>query len=143
MSYEVIEAALASQLREIANLTVSLNDATKIQGGSQKVAILRYDRFEQTRIGMGGEHEINWRIEIQLYARYTNDADTRDRIRELRDAIITRLNRYPNLGRPEVFDSMVVSGESIPEAVQLGGYAYLGEHLTAEVIEQLSVSYAE
>lgn len=144
MSYETVEAALKTQLATIANLTVVLNDATKIQGGSQKVAILKYGRFSQERFSHGGDHMLTWEIEIELYCRYVNDADTRNNLRDVRNAVINRINAYPRLAdASEVFDAFIVRGQKLPEAVTLGGAHYLGEQIICQVREELSVSYQE
>lgn len=144
MSYESVEAALATQLETIANLKVVKDDATKIQSGSTKVAILRYSSFEQERFSMGGNHHIRWVITVALFCRYTTDAEVRDSLRELRLAVLNRINQYPRLGdSSEVFDAFVVAGRAVPEAVVFGSYRYFSEEVDVEIIEEIDVSLAE
>jgi hypothetical protein len=145
VSYEVCEAALAEQIRlAVTGITVALNDGTKIQAGAQKIAILKYGQFAQQRIAEGGHHQVDWQIEIELYCRYTTDAEARNNLRDARDAILNRINRFPHLGdTPEVFDAMLISGQRLDQQIQLGGIHYLGELMVCLVQEEILLDYEE
>ena len=144
MSYETVEAALKTRLETISGLNVKLNDATKIQGGSQKAAILKYSRFEQERWSGRGIHHATWVVDIELYCRYTNDADTRNLLRDTRDSILTAVNAYPHLnGQSAIFDTLITSGERLPELVTFGSFRYLSEVLHCAIVEEFDVGLQE
>lgn len=144
MSYETVEDSLKDQLLAIdPKMTVVLNDATKIQSGSQKIAILKYGSFSQV-VNAYGEHSVFWEVEIELYCRYINDADTRNNLRDLRNSVINRVNQYPKLGGSSgVFDAMIVRGSRLEETVAFGSFRYLGELVVCQVQEDLEVEYQE
>lgn len=144
MSYEDIESALSTQLNAIPNVTVTKNDGTKIQKGSALVAILSYGGFEQFRFAHNGVHHIRWRIRIELLAKYTTDADVRNKLRDFRMAVINRINKYPRLGlEDQVYDAMVTVGEPVEEQVQVGSFQYLREAVLCVAEEELDVTYEE
>lgn len=144
MSYESVQEALKTQLDTVAQLAVYLEDSTKIQGGAQKIAKLSYAGMEQERRSMGGDHVITWTIEIELYFRYTNDAATRNGLRDLRNAILNRVNAYHKLGGASgVFDAFITRGETRDEDIRFGSIQYYGESLFCEIQEEVFVTYQE
>lgn len=143
MSYESVEAALQTQLNNVSDLKTALNDGTKIQSGFTSAAIIKFSRFTQEEVGMGGEHQINWYLDVDLYCKYKNDAETRNLIRDKMQAIIDRVNAYPHLGNASgVFNAIVMSGEMVPNVVQFGSFQCLMQRMTVKVDEDLSYSYA-
>lgn len=144
MSYESVEASLASLLKRISNLEVALNDGTRIPTGKQKLAILKYGGFTQERHSGGGEHKLTWSIEIQVMCRYTTDINTRNLLRDTRMDILNQVNKYPLLNaNATVFDAFITEGTPGDEQVQIGSISYLTEMLTCRVEELISVTYLE
>ena len=146
MSWQTVAEALKDQLEAVTamNGRVSIEDLKVLAGGTAKAAIIDYGGFTQQRRSMGGDHVVTWLALVNLYVRYQDDAQVRDDLRDFRDAVLTRINRYPELNATAgVFDAFVVGGESMPEQVLVGSVKFFGETLRCEVADEIAVTYQE
>lgn len=146
MSWETVAEALKDQVEAVTAMAgrVSIEDMKILSGGHVKAAVVDYGGFAQERRAFGGDHLVTWTALINLYVRWTTDLQVRDDLRDLRDAVLTRINRQPELGATAgVFDALIVSGESIPEQVVVGSVKFFGETLRCLVVDEVAVSYQE
>lgn len=140
MTYEAVEAALATQLRAVANLDddqVSLGDYRILGYGHTRCAILDYEAFEARRDSANQKTLFVWRIRVHLYARYTDDDTANNELRDRRDDIILRLLQNPTLAGA-AFDSLPTRGNFEAEEIVIGSISFLHEFLEVEIQEFVS-----
>ncbi len=150
MSYSGVEGLLASQLGSIAGFStdggtgnVSKGDYRILTRGVASAIIVEYGGFDQKRTAEAGEHQIDWRFNLLLFARWLDETNAVLTLGTARQLIIDRINQYPKLGSLIVFDAMVTSGDVTPEDIEMGGIRYALEILRCIASEDVSVSYAE
>ena len=150
MSYTNVEDALASQLNSVAGFSTAAGTGNVTKGdyrvfgrGVGSAVVIEYDGFEQRRAEQGGDHEIDWRFNLGLFTRVQDEGAGVSEAGIARQAIIDRINEYPNLGTNIIFDAMIQNGDAAPEDIEMGGVRFAVEFLRGVATEMISVSYAE
>lgn len=148
MSYEACEAALKTQIEAIGEdweEWVTLADWRILaKGVSKRAVILQYDGFEHGRTEFGGGHRYAWRVKIWLFARYMDDVQVHNQLRDDRHAILDRIAQYPKLGGASgVFDALIETGSEEPEAWEIGGVVCHVESMDAVIAEDVEVEEQE
>jgi len=140
MTYEAVEAGLATQIRALTNFDddqVSLGDWRIAGYGHVQVAIIEYESFTAERDSSDVDTLFRWVARVNLLARYTDDATANNILRDRRDEIVMRILENPTLGAT-AFDSMPVRGAIVPEEVEIGGISFLQEYIDIEIEERVS-----
>jgi len=150
VSYTNVEDALASQLNSVAGFSTAAGTGNVTKGdyrvlgrGVGSAIVIEYDGFDQRRSEMDGNHEIDWRFNLGLFIRVQDEGGGVSEAGIARQAIINRINEYPNLGTNIIFDALIENGDAAPEDIVTGGVRFTIEFLRGVATEMISVSYAE
>jgi hypothetical protein len=149
MSYDQVEQALASQISQIPGFStavagnVTRGDYRVISRGVSTAILLEYAGFNERIVEFRGEHETDWRINIDLFTRWENEDVAYGLAGSMRQSVIERIRQYPKLGTDIIFQARIESGDPAPEDIQMGGVRYAVEILRLIATENISVSYAE
>lgn len=138
MTYETVEAGLATQIRALDNFNddqVSLGDWRILGHGHPAVAILEYFDFSAERASSDQDTLFTWVTRINLLAKYTDDATANDVLRDRRDEIVMRILQNPTLGET-AFDSMPIRGGRMEEDREIGNVSFLHEFIDIEIEER-------
>src|SRR3990172_9192622 len=119
MSYISVETALLNQLNSIAGFSTAISGSQNITRADYKVLaigaasaiIVEYGGFEQRRAEYGGDHEIDWRFNINLFHRWEDELTSAGGLGTMRQAVIDRINTRPLLGTTGIYDSLISSGD--------------------------------
>lgn len=123
MSYEACEAGLINQLKQIDGFddsNVSLADWTIINTGINIGAVVQYRSFIRNNFTGDGPTSTLWNVAIYLVVRYTDDVAVYEAMRSNRQAILDRIQRYPDLEIPlTVFNAEIIEGEmqGLPDSI--------------------------
>lgn len=140
MSYETVEAGLRTEIVALDNFKpeqVSLADWRILAHGIPHAVILEYLSFESERSSSDFSTKFRWVVRIHLLVRYSDDETANNNIRDRRDEIILRILQNPKLDG-SALDSMPITGEAIPEEVEVGGISFLHEHIDVAIEEMVS-----
>ncbi len=150
MAYVDVENALAIRLNNITGFTtdvenpnISKGDFRILSRGVGSAIIIEYGGFEQRRVAEGGEHEIDWKFNLDLFVRIQNELAGVDEAAIMRQLILDEINMRPKLGTSIIFDALIELGEPAPEDIEMGSIRYAFEILRLTATEEFSVSYAE
>lgn len=140
MTYEAVEAGLATQIRALAAFDddqVSLGDWLILGYGHSVVAILEYFNFDAERDSSDQDSLFTWVIRVHLLTRYTDDATANNVLRDRRDDIIMKILQNPTLG-DTAFDSMPIRGGRMEEEYVIGNINFLHEFLDVQIEERVN-----
>ena len=150
MSYFNVETALAMRLNNIAGFStavgtgnISRSDFKILSRGVGSAIIIEYGGFEQRRVAESGEHEIDWKFNLDVFIRVQDEFAGADEAGLIRQLILDEINAQPKLGTSIIFDALIDFGEPAPEDLQMGGVRFAFEILRLTATEEISVSYAE
>ncbi len=151
MSYSVVEDALVTRLQNIAGFStaqgtgnITKGDYRVLARGVGSALIVEYNGFEQERVEMSGDHQITWRLNINLFTRVKDELSAVNTLGTARQLIIDEINQRPLLGgSANVFDAIIDEGSTAPEDIEMGEVRFAFEILRCTTIEDVSVSYAE
>lgn len=150
MSYANVEEAVAARLNNIAGFStaagtgnVSKSDFRILSRGLGSAIIIEYGGFEQRRVAEGGEHEIDWKFNLDVFIRVQDEFSGANEAGTARQLILDEINVRPKLGTSIIFDALIETGEPAPEDIEMGGIRYALEILRLTATEEISVSYAE
>lgn len=138
MSYTQCEAALLAQIRKIDGFdetNTSLADYNILNAGVDQFAILNYRGFVRQQWTSTGPVQYGWEIHILIGALYIDDVTVHDALRDIRDAILLRIQQYPQLEEPTiVFDSEMLGGEIVGLSTETD-QPFMMEELLCQVVE--------
>ena len=141
MTYETVEAGLATQIRALASFNddqVSVGDFRALGYGHPYVAILEYNSFRALRDSSDVDTLFVWTVRVNLFARYTDDAGASNTLRDRRDDIVMKILQNATLGAT-AFDSMPVRGSvASPEEVRIGDVVFLHEYIDVDIEERVN-----
>lgn len=80
-----------------AAATVSQSNYRILNAGVTRGIVLRFGGLSRRPERFGGPFETTYRIAVELFARYTNDTDTENQLRDDMQAIMDRVDAYPEL----------------------------------------------
>lgn len=150
MSYDQVEQALAQQISQIAGFSTALGTGNLSRGdfrvvsrGVSSAVVLEYAGFNERRTEFDGEHQSDWRINIDLFTRWGDESVAYSASTSLRQVILDRIRQFPKLGTNIIYDAVVESGDPAPEDIEMGGVRYAFEILRLIATENISVSYSE
>ena len=150
MSYFNVETAVAARLHNIAGFStaaaagnVTRGDFRVLGRGVGSAVIIEYGGFEQRRVAEAGEHEIDWKFNLDVFIRVQDELGGVDEAAILRQLLLDEFNVRPKLGTSIIFDALIETGEPAPEDVKMGSIRYVFEILRLTATEEFSVSYAE
>ncbi len=150
MSYFNVETAVVARLNNIAGFgttaetgNVTRGDFRVLGRGLGSAIIVEYGGFEQRRVAEGGEHEIDWKFNLDVFVRVQNELAGVDEAAIIRQLVLDEFNVRPKLGTSIIFDALIEMGEPAPEDVEMGSVRYAFEILRLTATEEFSVSYAE
>ena len=150
MSYFNVETAVATRLNNIAGFSTAADTGNVTRGdfrvlgrGLGSAVIIEYGGFEQRRVAEAGEHEIDWKFNLDLFVRVQNELAGVDEAAIIRQLILDEFNVRPKLGTSIIFDALIEMGEPAPEDINMGSVRYALEILRLTATEEFSVSYAE
>ena len=138
MTYEAMEAGLATQIRALSAFSddqVSLGDWRALGYGHAQVVILEYNAFTGTRHSSDIDTLFTWTVRVHLCVRYTDDAGAVNALRDRRDEIITKILQTPKLGTTALYSMPVRGSIADPEEVEIGGVVFLHEYIDVEIEE--------
>ncbi|KKL26197.1 hypothetical protein LCGC14_2397730, partial [marine sediment metagenome] len=122
---------------------VTRGDFRVLGRGLGSAVIIEYGGFEQRRVAEAGEHEIDWKFNLDVFIRVQDELGGVDEAAILRQLLLDEFNVRPKLGTSIIFDALIETGEPAPEDVKMGGVRYVFEILRLTATEEFSVSYAE
>lgn len=141
MTYEAVEASLATYIRALsafADDQVSVGDFRISEYGHPHAVILEYNAFRAARDTYQARTLVTWTTRVHLLAKYTDDVNVHNALRDRRDELILQMLQNPTLGGT-AFDAMPVRGEvDDDEEVVIGGTTFLHEHIDVEIEELVS-----
>lgn len=154
MSYQTCEDALVTLLDGITGIDargIGRGDYSVLNLGYPITLVLRYLDFVQEAVGGGGDNNINWGIEIDLYVPYFDDAAVHATATAARGAILLKLAQFPRLNRTaNIVDMMALtgnSGGSTPGGplvnIMIGEASYYHETIRVEVTENADSPFSE
>ena len=150
MSYFNVETAVVARLNNIAGFgttaetgNVTRGDFRVLGRGLGSAIIVEYGGFEQRRVAEGGEHEIDWKFNLDVFVRVQNELAGVDEAAIIRQLVLDEFNVRPKLGTSIIFDALIEMGEPAPEDINMGSVRYAFEILRLTATEEFSVSYAE
>ncbi len=149
MSYESMEAGLQTLLQGIDGFgadrrNVWLGSIQTINVGVIKAIILEFDGMEHELEAFGGEHLHHWTVRARLYARWRNDAQAVNQLRDDMQSIVNRVDQYPKLnGTTDCRYAHIVDVRPVAEAVEIGGIHFWMREARVRVVEEVSVSEQE
>lgn len=140
MTYETVEAGLATQIRALDTFNddqVSLADWLVLARGHPVVAILEYLGFEAERDSSDQDSLFTWVTRVNLLTKYTDDATANNALRDRRNDIIMQVLQNPTLGST-AFDSMPIRGGRMDEDYEIGSVTFLHEFLDVRIEERVN-----
>ena len=150
MAYADVEEALAIRLNNISGFgtaagtgNITKSDFRVLTRGVGSAVIIEYGGFDQRRAEMAGDHEIDWRFNLDLFVRIQDELAGANELGTARQLIIDEINQRPKLGTSIILDAIISSGDPTPEDIEMGGVRYNLEILRLTATETISVSYAE
>jgi len=151
MSYTSVETALLAQLNGVAGFSTAISGTQNITRSDYKVLalgaasamIVEYGGFEQRRAEYGGDHEIDWRFNINLFHRWDDELTSAPGLGTMRQSVIDKINTRPLLGTTNIYDALISAGDPAPSEIEMGATRYQFEVLRCQVTETISVSYLE
>lgn len=110
--YSVCETALQTILNNvIADPNVTISDYSPFDNGVSQFIVLQPDTFESTDQSWGMNYK-NWNILIEIFQRFTYEAETMVNFRALRSSIINELDKYPTLNNANGVVGIVIAGDT-------------------------------
>lgn len=141
MPYRNVEDSLANVLRGIPGFSasnVTQGQFTVLAQGLGSALILAYDAFSRDELSMGGEARIDWRIVVNLYVRYHDDAQVHRDAATIRQAVIDKINTKPKLGgTANVLNAVAYDGRASRETITIGQARYYHEAISVLAQEVL------
>ncbi len=140
MTYEAVVDALALLIQSLDHFddqSVDVGDWKVASEGHDNPVVIEYVRFVPERINADQTTMITWTCRIHLLARYEDDEEAHDLLRDRREEIILKILQNPTITNT-AFDAMVTGGEADEDEVEIGGISFLKETIDIEIEEEVS-----
>jgi hypothetical protein len=129
---------LLSTIDGLSLENVSKTDFAVLNYGWQKVVILEYGGLQPIPWTAGYTLSRKWVVNIYILVQYVDDVQVHDDLNELRDAIVLKIQEWPQLEGTTVFDSNIVSGRPLqPNINEDTGTNFFWEVLECNIDENV------
>ena len=148
MSYDVIEAALLTQVIALADFDANnakRGDWRHLGHGKAVAVVLVPGPFQQEDATLRNHTRIRWTTEIELYVLWTGEQDTvLASLRTERQSILDQVNLYPYLGATSgVMGAIITSAGPVEAHTSPDGATFWKQVLNCEVLEDNSFARME
>ena len=140
MTYQAVVDALALLIQTLDyfdDQSVDIGDWKVAAEGHDNPVVIEYVRFNAERINSDQTTMVTWVCRIHLLARYEDDEESHDLLRDRREEIILKILQNPTI-TDTAFDAMVIGGEADEDEVEIGGISFLKETIDIEIEEEIS-----